>query len=110
MVKRKGVELKSFEVPWGENQSFLPTLRVSKDGHHLISSCQIVHTAQPITGWGLFSPILQSELAFELLWPIECARSDAVLILGLAFKSLAASAFSLEASSDTPRPPCREAT
>lgn len=39
-------------------------------------------------------------MAFDLLWPIECGRSDAVLVLGLAFKSLEASVFSLDASSD----------
>lgn len=67
-----------------------------------LSGCEHSSTHQAtITGGDLFSPILESELAFDLLWPIECGRSGAVLVLGLAFKSLAASIFSLEASSDT---------
>lgn len=83
-----------------------------------ISSLQ-VHTdvlthLVTITRLNLFLLHLNLGWLFDLLWPKKCGSSDAVLILGLAFKSLAASAFPLEASfhkrspgnRDTLRPPC----
>lgn len=83
----------------------ISSLQVQTDGlTHLLT----------ITRLNLFLLHLNLGWLFDLFWPKKCGSSDAVLILGLAFKSLAASAFPLEASfhkrsagnPDTLRPPC----
>lgn len=73
-----------------ETQCFLPTLIISQNGHYqflLPSTCTLLNPSSSYCQMGSFSPILESGLAFDLLWLIECSRSDAAPVVGLACKS-----------------------
>lgn len=53
---------------------------------------QIIFATSP-KSWGVLSLLLNLAWPRDLLQPIKCGRSDSVPVLDLAFKRLAASAF-----------------
>lgn len=83
----------SSEVSWGD---FFHNLHSWQWGLNLcISNCMAVvdwktwpeyFAAAPINGWSLYLRVLNMGWLVDLVWPIECGRSDAVKFRSVAFK------------------------